>query len=284
MIHLRSRKQIRRKFQEFPRKTDDSFHFAIQPVATFVQFLALMPVCGISNSNPSALHFKFLSFRVICTLLYISYGIFLAGFFFTFIYGLGISAQNIGKPSFDILQISTIKSCSFPVGFVFFSYTTICTIVFLFIARIWPNLMKVWAEKEKRFLINPYTTDGVKLSIKVRTTAGLVLMLATLEHVLFVANSAYDKYKVDVKCNRTIESPLGDFLDKQFPFLFGRIPFSLPLGIFVEIFNLSFTFGWNYMELFVMMVSIGLVTRFRQINKRLDGIRGLVRKNLVFKF
>lgn len=36
-------------------KLDDSFQHAIRPVATFVQVLALMPVCGISSDDPGNL-------------------------------------------------------------------------------------------------------------------------------------------------------------------------------------------------------------------------------------
>lgn len=81
-------------------KSDDSFHVAMKPIATFVQFLFLMPVCGISYHNPKILSFKWTSFRVIATLLYISYGIFTSVVFLIFIYNLGISTKNIGENSF----------------------------------------------------------------------------------------------------------------------------------------------------------------------------------------
>jgi gustatory receptor len=174
--------------------------------------------------------------------------------------------------------MNTRISLFLPVGLVFFSYTTTCTIVFLSIAKLWPDLMKVWAEKENRFLTFPYRGDGLKFWI--RFTAGVVILLAFIEHGLFIANSAYNKYKVVAKSNLTIDAPLSYFLEDQFSFIFDRISFSLPLGLIVEIMNLSFTFGWNYMELFVMMVSIGIVMRFKQINRRLDEIRGLVRQTL----
>lgn len=75
---------------------DNSFQYAISPVATFVQFLALMPVCGISSDNPNDLEFRWIAFRTVFTLVYISYGVFISVFFFTFIAALGISAKNIG--------------------------------------------------------------------------------------------------------------------------------------------------------------------------------------------
>lgn len=136
--------------------------------------------------------------------------------------------------------------------------------------------MEVWKEKENRFLQFPYKKHGFHLSIKIRAIATIVVVLALTEHILFLSNSAYNQFNTVTYCNWTIDAPLSYFLEHQFPFLFGRIPFKLPIGIFVEVMNLSFTFGWNYMELFVMIVSLGLVTRFWQINDRLDTFKGKV--------
>jgi gustatory receptor len=141
--------------------------------------------------------------------------------------------------------------------------------------------MKIWSEKEKRFLHFPYKPVGFKLSVKVRFTAVVVIMMAFIEHALFLWNSASNWSSVIQRCNLTLESPLTHFLEHQFPFLFGRIPISLPLGIFVEITNMSLTFGWNYMELFVMMVSVALMTRFEQINQRMKEVKGKVSEKLV---
>lgn len=87
-------------------EADDSFHNAMKRVATFVQFLFLMPVCGISNDDPKLLNFKWSSFRVIITLFYITYGFFTSFLFFRFINQLGIDTKNIGE-NFDV-------SCAFP--------------------------------------------------------------------------------------------------------------------------------------------------------------------------
>lgn len=167
------------------------------------------------------------------------------------------------------------------VGLVFFSYTTVCSLVFLFIARNWPNLIRFWCEKEKNFLKHPYKVK-FKLSMKIKVVASIVLTLAFLEHALFLTNEIYS-YSMKIKnCNCSKELTLSNFLDHQFNFIFRRINFSLPYGIFVEIFNFSLTLSWNYMELFVMMISIGLVTRFNQINTRIVETTKKVRTCFLF--
>lgn len=80
-----------------PKSGDDSFHESIKPVAKCVQFLALMPVCGISSVDHADLKFRWTSKRTIYTLIYIAYGFVVSTFFFLNIYAAGISAKNIGR-------------------------------------------------------------------------------------------------------------------------------------------------------------------------------------------
>jgi len=96
--------KVIKKFPLFYREEDEdisssnfdvSFYVSIMPIATFVQFLFLMPVCGI-RSDSDKLVFKWISFRVIATLLYISYGVFLTFTYFKDIYSSGINAVNFG--------------------------------------------------------------------------------------------------------------------------------------------------------------------------------------------
>lgn len=100
MVYVEENKNSQLIYCEIPIdefKPDDSFHVAMKPIANLVQFLFLMPVCGISYNNPKILRFKWTSFRVIVTLVYIGYGIFTSVIFFIFIYELGINTKNIGK-------------------------------------------------------------------------------------------------------------------------------------------------------------------------------------------
>lgn len=76
---------------------DDSFHVSMKSVAAGVQFLALMPVSGISSCEPSKLKFTWRSFRALYTLIYIVYGVIVSVLFFENIYEAGISAKNIGE-------------------------------------------------------------------------------------------------------------------------------------------------------------------------------------------
>ena len=142
--------------------------------------------------------------------------------------------------------------------------------------------MLVWSEKENRFLQFPYKVHGFKLSTKIRFTATLVTFLAFAEYLCYVSNTTHNFYK-----NNFIDHAGGfwsQFLRTLFPYIFNRIPFNLPLGIFLECMNFSYTLAWNYMELFFMMISIAIYTRFSQINDRLNGIRGMESFQIFYEF
>ena len=136
--------------------------------------------------------------------------------------------------------------------------------------------MKKWATAEKHFIQSPYESFKLKLSTKIQLTAIIIIFLAFIEHALYLINSAYNQYNYVKSENLTIDDPVEYFLKHQFGFLVNNVPFSVPFGIFNELANIAFTFGWNYMELFVMLVSLGLCTRFQQINHRIKKFCGKV--------
>lgn len=51
--------------------------------------------------------------------------------------------------------------------------------------------------------------------------------------------------------------------------IFAVLPYNVWLSVCLLLINFSFTFAWNYMDIFIMLISIGLATRFQQINQRL---------------
>lgn len=97
-----------------------------------------------------------------------------------------------------------------------------------------------WAEHEKRFLNFPYKVHGWTLSVKIRLTAIIIIVLAFFEHFLFVSNSAYNHYQTVKRCNWTIEAPLSYWLKSNYGFIFAQYDFSLSLGLFVEVMNVGF--------------------------------------------
>jgi hypothetical protein len=121
-----------------------------------------------------------------------------------------------------------------------------------------------------------------RFKIKLRVIAAIVIVLGFTNYILQIASLAYFLSKSAEMKNQTIDSPLSHFIFFHLPYVFSYVPFSVPLGLFVEVSIIPLFFVWFYMELFVMMVSIGLVARFQQVNERLDHIRGQVRYSQKF--
>lgn len=148
--------------------------------------------------------------------------------------------------------------------------------MFLNIATSWPALMKLWGEKEKSFLQYPYRKHGLKLSSKIRITAVVAIWLTFLNQILVKTNDGYNHYHKVKNCNWTVDAMLINFLEYRNAHFFLGFSFNFLLGIFIEIMNFFLFFGWAIMELFLMIVSLGLETRFQQINDRLDALKGKV--------
>lgn len=70
--------------------------------------------------------------------------------------------------------------------------------------------------------------------------------------------------------------PIETFLEVQSSEVFYFLPYSIWLAIVGKLSNVISTFCWNFMDLFVMIVSVGLSSRFKQINEDLQRIKGQV--------
>lgn len=78
------------------------------------------------------------------------------------------------------------------------------------------------------------------------------------------------------KCMPT-QNPFENVLILQLPHVFYFIDYTTFNGIVAKSINIVSTFIWTFMDLFVMIISIGLASRFRLINHSLNKHKGMVR-------
>jgi gustatory receptor len=71
-----------------------------------------------------------------------------------------------------------------------------------------------------------------------------------------------------------IRDPIKAFYISSYPYIFTKIEYSGYLGSFVKFLNISASFSWSYTDLFVILVSIGLASKFRHINEHLAEFKG----------
>lgn len=103
------------------------------------------------------------------------------------------------------------------------------------------------------------------------------LMLSIFEHLCFLASEVYKLHLEYVNCNRTDE-PVEAFITRHLGFVIDNLPLQYNnfLGFFLEYLNFSYTFYWNFLDLFIIIISIGIGFLFEKINFRLRNNKGLM--------
>ncbi|XP_055910875.1 uncharacterized protein LOC129945239 [Eupeodes corollae] len=233
----------------------DTFHRAVAPILVFAQCFSIMPVIGVRHASPKYLRFTTKSPQFFWTLLFIFAGLVLACGMMRKIIRLGIDAKNI-------------------VGLVFFLCCMSANILFLSLSTRWSKLVQYWAEVELTFLKKPYFTSKRNLAKRIRTAAILIILLSALEHIFFNLSNIYSYNKQMRICNMTRQISFGHYITNSYDYVFIMVPYNTVIGVITLIINAALTFIWNYMDLFIMMVSQGMAYRFEQITvriKRLDG-------------
>lgn len=163
---------------------------------------------------------------------------------------------------------------------------------FLSLAKKWPSLMATWTNIEKKLpSYNCLIAQG-KCAHKIKMVTFVILFLSLGElnynkiyaykmiiFVLFSAEHLLNAISIihfTLMCNPT-NHPVRDFLIATSSQFFFITEYAAWKGILAKLFNLIATFLWTYMDVFVILISIGLSTRFKQINDSLNKHKGLVR-------
>lgn len=98
-----------------------------------------------------------------------------------------------------------------------------------------------------------------------------------MDTVLYRSVSVFDLLQERRVCN--LEGPiLESFYGNWRPHIYHIIDFHVWQIPILEIINLSFTFTWTYLDIFIMMLSIGLRGLFEMFHRRLEQSQGKVRQ------
>ncbi|XP_055635570.1 gustatory receptor for sugar taste 61a-like [Toxorhynchites rutilus septentrionalis] len=232
------------------KEEGDFFHIAIAPVLLITQFFGVFPLSSVMQNFPEKLVNKPPSIT-----RFIS-GIVIFG-------GFSISILSVSKLGANGLNIINVAEP------IFFGISTTGTVLFWKLATQWKSLIMMWSETELTFLKKPLR-DKI-LRRKIRSVATRLLLLGLVEHILSVMNNVSNLKKEIVDCNYNITDPVKYYSLKTFSTVFHAIPYNIPTAIYNEYVVLSMTLAWNFVDLFIMLVSIGLSTRFTQLNCRILG-------------
>jgi gustatory receptor len=165
------------------------------------------------------------------------------------------------------------------VGVIFFSICVGICVQFFKLAQKWRNLMIRWTFAENDFMCVKYEKPPNSWSLrrKILTLLTISCSMALIEHLLSNSEQKSKQIYIIRFCNLTIDDPVGFYIIHYQAFLINNLPFSYNnfVGVVVIYLNASYTFYWNFLDIFTILISIGLSDLFGRLNYRLERIKDL---------
>ncbi|CAO1403349.1 unnamed protein product [Diamesa serratosioi] len=214
-----------------------------------------MPIEGVLGKDVDSLQFRWTSLRTMYTIFFLFTG-------------------TIESSLVVIRLVRLGLTVGYAEGIIFFVSSMVRAFMIFQMARKWKMIMTFWTQCEYSFLRSPYRElTGWSLPIKIRITGAFFIFLFFIEHIMYMSTSSYDNYLHLKYCNIShYQDFFKNYLATNRPHLMHAFPYSaweLPL---YEWNNLLIGFAWNYSDVFIIIISIGLSHRFDQYNKLLERI------------
>lgn len=131
--------------------------------------------------------------------------------------------------------------------------------------------MQKWASVETKLPHYRTQKEKEKFFMRIKLVAIAFTIGAIIDHLLTAIQNIFQ----NLEC-RPNDDQLEAFLQAQSPQMFVFIEFSIWKGVLCKIINVVGSIAWNYTNLFVMIVSLGLSYRFKQFNDELCDVKGEV--------
>ncbi|KAH8371104.1 hypothetical protein KR093_006242, partial [Drosophila rubida] len=232
----------------------ETFHRAVYPVMLLAQCFSLMPLSNVWQTNPRRLRFRFKSLQMLVTVVFMVASSILLSSMIKLLLKIGFTAKNF-------------------VGPVFFTFVLFACVLFINLGRRWPSLIRYWTRVELIFNKAPYETLPYNLLQRVRHSAVVIITLSIVEHGLYQSSAIVNfERRVQIcaeKHNTTADISFDNYILHNYEYVFQVMPYSRITAVYILLVNGTCTFIWNYMDLFIMMVSKGLAYRFEQISTRI---------------
>jgi gustatory receptor len=151
---------------------------------------------------------------------------------------------------------------------MFYFDAVVQSILFLQLATKWKDIMSFWMKKEEPFLYEPYTRS-CRLSLRVKLIGVVFFMFYLTEHLMFIAMQLEYNYHQLTTCNVTDVPFLQNYMRRLRPHLLDVLPYHWWIFPPFQWTITLMAFCWNYVDYFIVIISLGISTRFNQLNERL---------------
>jgi gustatory receptor len=152
---------------------------------------------------------------------------------------------------------------------MFYFDATAQTVLFLHLATKWKDVMSFWYEKEKPFLLPPYRISGMSLSFKMKFIGAIFIIFYLTEHLMFIGMELHTNYNQLEVCNVSSLTFLNNYMRRERPHLLDVLPYRWWIFPLFQWTITLMAFSWNYVDYFIIILSLGISTRFNQLNERL---------------
>ncbi|KXJ69406.1 hypothetical protein RP20_CCG027206 [Aedes albopictus] len=221
---------------------EGSYLAVFRPVIILGQVFAIFPVIGYGVALAERVRFKWCSLRMLYTMMFQLGGAIMSGFSLATFWTTGVEFSKI-------------------LSWMFFTINLSITIGFTVLARRWSAMMTEWENTEQSLPFRPQlTASNRRVRRKVITIMVTLMVSALFEHALAKPSGLYRAYK----CG--IQDLLEAHLMQAFPEMFSFIPYDIYVGFVAQVVTSVLTFYWNYVDLFLIALSIGLRQNVRHVN------------------
>ena len=221
------------------------------------KLFGLFPISGLNSKDPKNIKFQWKSFPTLFSICFI----------FTSI-----------SVSFLVLYLQSQSGPLSPpnlVGFIFFfNCAMTCVLLFRFSSRF-ANVMERWIQLEKSFidskLVGGFSANRWPLKKRIHVCAISGMLLALVEHLMSLASLAKRIINEVNACNSTLTAEF--LVTRHLSHVFSIFKYNHFTGFLAEYLNFSFTFYWSFLDIFIMIISIGISFRYEKINNRIEFFR-----------
>ncbi|XP_063972237.1 gustatory receptor for sugar taste 64f-like isoform X3 [Diachasmimorpha longicaudata] len=233
-------------------QNSDSLHTAIKPIINLAQCFAVFPVNGVNTPDSSHLKFTWRSLKILYSMIVLVLSVIMTG----------ASIHRILSSTFTSPKMTTL---------VFFGASCVTNVLFLRLAMRWPGIAAKWEKIERELATRHRRTSKYNLVARYKIITVTVMAIALIEHALSLVSG----YLSASECAQLQGDPdvLGVYFKTQFPQVFNKTVYSIWKGLMVQGINVLTTFSWNFLDLFLILMSTALTYHFGLLNARLNSIK-----------
>ncbi|KAL7038081.1 hypothetical protein ACKWTF_009446 [Chironomus riparius] len=252
-IHKETETTILVKSQLDTIQKHESFHQAVGPALLLGQLFGMLPVDGVLAKSEKDLNFRWKSPKTIYSILFLVFGTIESS----------VATRRLLRLGFNI---------HYAEGFLFYITAMIRAYMVFFMGRKWKFIMTKWKDCEDVFLRDPYKTKGWSLSRRLRIVFTIAVLLVLTEHILFLVKGVENNRIQLTDCKPISKDFWLNFLWIYRPHLVYNFPYSPYILPLYEWVNLLQAFAWNFSDIFVLILSIGVKFRFDQFNQHFESV------------